>query len=198
MTTLENTKPQSVKIDSVNDATRCHYRRPSGRRCKLSVTAPGAPFCFSHTQEFNKADSLNLKTALLTDSQGFQTAQGINNSLRNLYILLANNYISPRRAAVLAYISSLQLRTLPAIDYDCENGHTDPTAPKENGREVDVIEDGEPEGDEIKNEEVEEGSTEMLHEEVSTTPAPPSNISANAVPDWDPSIPEPDPTKKPS
>jgi|SRR5271169_2056184 len=57
MTTLKNTKPQSVEIDSISDAMRCHYRRPSGRRCKLAVTAPGAPFCFTHTQEFNKADS---------------------------------------------------------------------------------------------------------------------------------------------
>jgi hypothetical protein len=131
MTKLENTKPQSVETDSISDAMRCHHRRPSGRRCKLAVTAPGAPFCFTHTQEFNKADSLNLKTALLTNHEGFQTAQGINHSLRNLYILLANNYISPRRAAVLAYINSLQLRTLPAIDADNEAGITDPTAPEE-------------------------------------------------------------------
>jgi hypothetical protein len=131
MTTLENTKPKSAEINSTNDATRCQHRRPSGRRCKLDVTAPGAPFCFTHTQEFNKADSLNLKTALLTRCQGFQTAQGINNSLSNLYILLTNNYLSPRRAAVLAYINSLQLRTLPAIDADNLAGITDPTAPEE-------------------------------------------------------------------
>src|SRR5580692_1037365 len=130
MTKLENTKPQSVETDSISDAMRCHHRRPSGRRCKLAVTAPGATFCFTHTQEFNKADSLNLKTALLTDHQGFQTAQGINYSLGNLYKLLAANYISPRRAAVLAYINSLQLRTLPAIDADNEAGITDPTAPQ--------------------------------------------------------------------
>jgi hypothetical protein len=131
MTTLENTKPQSANTGAASDANRCQHRRPSGRRCKLDVTAPGAPFCFTHTQEFNKADSLNLKTALLTRSQGFQTAQGINYSLSNLYILLANNYISPRRAAVLAYINSLLLRTLPAIEADIEAGVTDSTAPEE-------------------------------------------------------------------
>ncbi len=130
MTTLENAKPQSANINSTSDATRCHHRRPSGRRCKLNVTAHGSPFCFTHTQEFNKADSLNLKTALLTGHEGFQTAQGINSSLSNLYKLLAANYISPRRAAVLAYINSLLLRTLPAIDADVEAGITDPTAPE--------------------------------------------------------------------
>ena len=131
MTTLENTKPQSANTCAASDANRCQHRRPSGRRCKLTVTAPGAPFCFTHTQEFNKVDILNLKTALLTRCQGFQTAQGINNSLSNLYILLTNNYLSPRRAAVLAYINSLQLRTLPAIDADNLAGITDPTAPEE-------------------------------------------------------------------
>ncbi|MGC1413820.1 MAG: hypothetical protein WA817_00945 [Candidatus Acidiferrum sp.] len=179
MTKLENTKPQSANTISTNDATRCQRRRPSGRRCKLAVTAPGAPFCFTHTQEFNKADTLNLKTALLTGYQGFQTAQGINNSLRNLYILLANNYISPRRAAVLAYISSLQLRTLPAIDADLEAGIADPTARQEKDSDAD-------------------SSAETTYEEVNATAAPASNTCTNAAPGWDVSIPEPDPTKKPS
>jgi hypothetical protein len=170
MTKLENTKPQSVEIDSISDAMRCHHRRPSGRRCKLAVTAPGAPFCFTHTQEFNKADSLNLKTALLTNHEGFQTAQGINHSLGNLYILLANNYISPRRAAVLAYINSLQLRTLPAIDADNEAGITDPSAPEV--AEIDASS--------------------------STHSSAPTATEADATSGWDATIPEPDLTKKPS
>ncbi len=124
-------KAKSAITKSVLDSTRCQHRTTSGRRCKLPVEAPGALHCYTHTQELRKYDALNLKTALLTDHQGFQTAQGINHSLGNLYILLANNYISPRRAAVLAYINSLQLRTLPAIDADQAAGITDPTAPEE-------------------------------------------------------------------
>ena len=182
MTKPKNTKPQSVEIDSISDAMRCHHRRPSGRRCKLAVIAPGAPFCFTHTQEFNKADSLNLKTALLTNHQGFQTAQGINNSLGNLYILLANNYISPRRASVLAYINSLQLRTLPAIDADNEAGITDPTAP---------------EVAEIEAPCTVAPSSTTTDTETSTTSAPTNALTAT-TPGWDASIPEPDPTKKPS
>jgi hypothetical protein len=168
MTTLENTKPQSTEINSANDATRCQHRRPSGRRCKLTVTSLGAPFCFTHTQEFNKADSLNLKTALLTRSQGFQTAQGINYSLSNLYILLANNYISPRRAAVLAYINSLLLRTLPAISADNEAGFTDSATPEES----------------------------TAHPAASPSDVSPSAEPGDSVtPNW---ATEPDPTKKPS
>jgi len=40
---------------------------------------------------------------------------GINNSLAHIFRLLAGGHISTRRATGLAYISSLLLRTLPAI-----------------------------------------------------------------------------------
>jgi hypothetical protein len=46
----------------------------------------------------------------------FQSAEGINRSLAELFTLLAKDRVSPRRAAVLAYIGSLLLRTLPAIE----------------------------------------------------------------------------------
>lgn len=58
------------------------------------------------------------------------TAQGVNFSLAALYELLAKNRISARRAAVLAYISSLILRTHPTIDGDNRAGITDPSKPK--------------------------------------------------------------------
>jgi len=206
MTTLKNMKPQPVEIDSISDAMRCHYRRPSGRRCKLAVTAPGAPFCFTHTQEFNKADSLNLKTALLTDHQGFQTAQGINHSLGNLYILLANNYISPRRAAVLAYINSLQLRTLPAIDADNEAGITDPTAPDpEEAPDTDEEARLEAAAESVPNDEPESESPKANSPEVAAEHSGAS--TSNAPTTHDPAPPSkyrsywatiPDPTKKPS
>jgi hypothetical protein len=161
-------KAHTANTSSANDPTRCQHRTPSGRRCKLPVEAPDKLLCYTHTQELRKADVLNLKTALLTDYQGFQTAQGINSSLSNLYKLLAANYVSPRRAAVLAYINSLQLRTLPAIDADNEAGITDPTAPEE----VTADPDASPSDD-------------------SPSVAPPASVA----PTW---ATEPDATKKPS
>jgi hypothetical protein len=172
-------KAKSANTNSLDDSTRCQHRTPSGRRCKLPVEASGRLLCYTHAVELKKSDVLNLKTALLTDYQGFQTAQGIDSSLRNLYILLANNDISPRRAAVLAYISSLQLRTLPAIDADLEAGIADPTTRQEKDSDAD-------------------SSAETPYEEVSAIAAPASNTCTNAAPGWDVSIPEPDPTKKPS
>jgi hypothetical protein len=133
-----------------------------------------------------KADTLNLKTALLTGHQGFQTAQGINNSLSNLYILLANNYISPRRAAVLAFINSLQLRTLPAIDADQAAGITDPTAPEEL-----LVEPLTPSSDASSDPATipADSSASPCHASTSTSPNP------TTPPGW---LTEPDLTKKPS
>jgi len=74
----------------------------------------------------------DLKAALLKNSQEFQTAQGINLALGNLFDLVAQNHISTRRAAVLACINSLLLRTVPAIDYDRTNNIKDPSKPRPN------------------------------------------------------------------
>ena len=104
---------KSANTSTIIDLDRCQHCTPSGRRCKLPIEGPGKSLCYTHMQELMKTDALNLKNALLTNHQGFQTAQGINFALKNLYKLLAASYLSPRRAAVLAYINSLQLRTLP-------------------------------------------------------------------------------------
>jgi len=199
-------KARTVNTNSANEPTRCQHRTPSGRRCKLPVEAPDKVFCYTHIQELKKSDVLNLKTALLTDYQGFQTAQGINNSLHNLYILLANNYLSPRRAAVLAHINSLLLRTLPAIDADRAAGVTDPTAPDpeeapdtDEEARLEAAAESEP-NDEPESESPKANSPEIAaeHSGASTSnaptthdPAPPSKYRSY----W---ATIPDPTKKPS
>jgi hypothetical protein len=52
----------------------------------------------------------------------FQPAEALNQTLGALHNLLAEGRISPRRAAVIAYVDSLILRTLPAMAK--ENGAT--------------------------------------------------------------------------
>ena len=74
--------------------------------------------CARHAAAQEKTQARDYAALLLRESSGFQTARGINFSLGDLYALLAQGRISPRRAAVLANISSLLLRTLRAIDTD--------------------------------------------------------------------------------
>jgi hypothetical protein len=54
--------------------------------------------------------------SLVRNLEDFQSATGINQSLGAIHNLLAEGRISPRRGAVLAYINSLLLRTLPSIE----------------------------------------------------------------------------------
>ncbi len=99
---------------------RCQHRTPTGRQCCSLVVDPNSSFCARHAAS-EPADSEDFSVALTQKACRFQNAQGINHSLAALYALLARGRISPRRASVLAYISSLLLRTLPAIDYDREH-----------------------------------------------------------------------------
>lgn len=180
-----------ASISTITDAYRCGHRTPSGRRCKLPIEGPGKLLCYTHTHELMKSDALNLKNALLIDHEGFQTAQGINFSLGNLYKLLAAGYISPRRASVLAFINSLQLRTLPAIDADSEAGITDPTEEPE----LETTPAAAPPT---------ASETSVVASDATTVAAGslPCKDAAHAAdqtpPAWDQSIPEPDATKKPS
>src|SRR6202158_715627 len=59
-------------------------------------------------------------------SAAFHRAQQINHSLIALYKLLAQGRIAPRQAAVLAYIGSLVLRSLKAVDYDLDRFDDEP------------------------------------------------------------------------
>jgi hypothetical protein len=68
----------------------------------------------------------------------------MNHSLIALYTLLAQGRISPRQAAVLAYIGSLVLRSLKAVDYDLDRFTEEP---EDISAESDDEPDGEP-GDE--------------------------------------------------
>ena len=184
-----------------DDATRCQHRTPSGRRCKLPVHRTGEHLCYDHKVEYKNADAFNLQVALLDNSHAFQTAQGINNALQNLYGLLANNFISPRRASVLAYISSLLLRTLPAIDADRAAGITGPIAPANTPASEQKPED--PPAAAAGR--AAAAATDAVHSEhgngaAATSPDthPSGNREAQGSSPWPEGVPEPDLTKKPS
>ena len=111
-------KAKSAKSSFTNDASRCRHRTANGR-CRMPAVDSAANLCFDHARRALQArQNSDFAHYLTRDSSGFQTAQGINHSLADLYTLLAQGHISPRRASVLAYVASLLLRSLPAIDKD--------------------------------------------------------------------------------
>jgi hypothetical protein len=103
-------------------SARCQHFTATGRQCASLAGDRSSGLCPRHAAQSQAAstDAANFRLALTRDAEDFQNAQGVNNSLGALYCLLSEGIISPRRASVLAYISSLLLRTLPAIDYDNE------------------------------------------------------------------------------
>jgi hypothetical protein len=116
--------PQSDNTIPINKSARCQYRTPAGRQCRLLASNTHSGLCAQHHAEHRQRTAADLSASLTKRSGSYETAQGINSLLVNLYRLLAQNRISPRRAAVLAYINSLLLRTLPAIDADQAAGIT--------------------------------------------------------------------------
>jgi hypothetical protein len=116
-----------MKLQTVNPdvlPTRCTYRSSSGRQCRLAIFDPQSGLCANHHADLKQNERADVADILFRDAQDFQTAQGINQSLRCLYWLVGKNRISARRASVLAHISGLLLRSLPAIAADREAGIT--------------------------------------------------------------------------
>ena len=104
------------KPSFINNSARCIFSYPNGRRCRLSATTPNSHFCPAHDRlPQNQPDSAEIASTLTANLTDFTSAVQINNFLSRLLLLLAQDKISTRRAAVLAYITNQLLRTLPAI-----------------------------------------------------------------------------------
>lgn len=190
---------KSPTLNSAIPSARCAYRTPAGRRCRLPVADARSCLCPKHRAEQQQLQAADHYCHLSINYQEFQTAQGINHSLHNLYVLLAQNHISARRAAVLSYICSLLLRTLPQIDADIAAGikypprpitppvaiATDPAMNIELDPPLELNSGAQPNPD------------SSLDSVYPSSPEPPEEQSRTAD-DWDPSNPEPDPDKKPS
>jgi hypothetical protein len=108
---------QSVKSNvfkkPLTDPTRCQHSFPSGRRCRMPVSDLRAGVCAHHFRERLVREEADLSTALVGELKKFETAGEVNDVLSRLLILVSQGRVSPRRAAVMAYICNLLLRSVP-------------------------------------------------------------------------------------
>jgi len=112
---------KSANPNPINDSSRCQHRTSARRRCRLRVLDSHAGLCFRHVQlRLQSLEVPNLAPDLVGQLAQFTSAADINKVLSKLLVLLSQNRVSPRRAAVIAYISSLLLRTLPAIEHESD------------------------------------------------------------------------------
>jgi hypothetical protein len=106
----------SANSSFINNSARCTHRFANGKRCRLSSNLHSV-FCSMHAKlPENQLEPAKTAASLTADLKEFRFAIPINDFLARLLLLLAQQKISPRRAAVLAYITNQLLRTLPAID----------------------------------------------------------------------------------
>jgi hypothetical protein len=120
---MNATKPSIINEPATTTSPRCQHRSLKGR-CRPLATGPAATLCFDHARSEQQAkNDFTLLAPLVRQSEDFQSAEAVNETLGALHNLLAEGRISPRRAAVIAYVDSLILRTLP--DMAKEDGQTE-------------------------------------------------------------------------
>jgi len=109
-------EPQTSSLVS---RTACRHLFPSGRHCRFPVW-PNAQFCIRHIRPHAEADAerRDLTTHFGPDPLNFKSGIEVNDFLCSLARLVIEDRITTRRAAVLAYIASLELRTLPVIELE--------------------------------------------------------------------------------
>ena len=113
----------AIKPSSINSSARCQHRTTTGRRCRLGVVQPSSGLCFRHAfLRSQLGEEADLRTALAGDLPDFTSAEQINAFLSKLLLLLSENRVSPRRAAVIAYVGSLLLRSLPLVQWERSGG----------------------------------------------------------------------------
>src|SRR5258708_19004600 len=75
----------TMKLETVKPAVisnRCTYRSSSGRQCRLAIFDPQSGLCANHHADLKQNERADVANILFRDAQDFQTAQGINHSLR--------------------------------------------------------------------------------------------------------------------
>lgn len=121
-------QPLTARRAAATSPGRCEHRFANATRCRLLVPNPESLFCLNHAQlpEHENAP-VNLSASLTEGLTDFKSAVTISEFLSRLLHLQAEDRISPRRAAVMAYTANLILRTLPAIEHELHPDDDEPS-----------------------------------------------------------------------
>ena len=117
-----NPQSQSTQpsVQPVNTGLpRCSHRTPAGRHCRAEARDSRSGLCPLHyfRTPAHQPDP-SLAAELLGDLTEFDSAAEVNQFLSRLLLLLAQDRVSPRRAAVMAYTCNLILHTHRARDIE--------------------------------------------------------------------------------
>jgi len=111
-------EPQSASLPSpVPAGSRCVYRFSNGKRCRHPGLESQSGLCSYHFGQrvialpSAPSDFSDLSKDLLPHGRDFSSTEDLREYLLRLLILMTEGRVSPRRAAVLAYISNQLLHT---------------------------------------------------------------------------------------
>ena len=109
---------EPARVVSHDDSTRCLYRYANGKRCRLVGSKPHFGLCPHHFSLTKPTASLelyndaeDLSSDLLPQLSQLSTAIDLRQFLARLLVLVTQGRISPRRAAVLSYITNQLLHS---------------------------------------------------------------------------------------
>lgn len=110
--------PAQVSIPSPV-GLRCQHRFANGKQCRQSGLPSQAGLCSHHFRLSNPSvvfpctpnDSADLSADLLPHGAEFSSAEDVREYLTRLLILMTKGCVSPRRAAVLAYVTNQLLHS---------------------------------------------------------------------------------------
>ena len=120
--------PQPTLAAQLNTDTRCQHRYANQKRCRLSTARHDTRFCLHHLKFYQPSEVAAALTLALTKEGAapeLKSPEALNDFLSRLLLLLAQNKISPRRAAVLGYLTNQLLRTIHAIDQKAQQAKRD-------------------------------------------------------------------------
>jgi hypothetical protein len=122
-------------MTKANSQNRCQHISALGRRCRERRSNTHSSLCPRHARhEQNQKDAQRqmdddpqaLAADFLGPIQDFRTASSVNHVLGKLLLLLTTDRISPRNAAVTAYICQLLLQSVGGVKSELWDFHNIP------------------------------------------------------------------------
>ncbi len=92
-----------------SSSSRCSYLSSAGNRCRMPAS-PDSPYCLSHTKN-NVIVASTLAAELSQAAASLGTPEDVSRVLAKIFLALAEDRLSTRKAAVLGYLGQMLLRS---------------------------------------------------------------------------------------
>ena len=116
--TSDTLPPNDANSSPIQDSNRCTFKFRNGKRCRLLALDSRSGLCPTHAnRQVEQRDVADLSADLLGDLQTLRGFEDVGEVLANAVFLIAQNRISPRRAAVLTFACNSLLRCIELIEH---------------------------------------------------------------------------------